>query len=254
MKKMYRCSDSVLGIFSAVYDAWKAGRDEGNAGIALKGNMMQELFCEYESVEEQERKVIAVENMILKNLGAEVYEYIYHALLSHDVEKGNAVWGTLTAARKLDNSTKIMQHLSNPMVLKIFELKRNVAHEAHQFTGFVRFKELENGVLLSEITPKNQVLTCIADHFSNRLPLEDFMIYDKTHKIFLVHQKQKHWALVEGEELNLDQAKRYSRKEKEFELLWKGFCKSICIDERASKKRQIQHLPLRYQQDMVEFK
>ena len=30
----------------------------------------------------------------------------------------------------------------------------------------------ENGILFSEITPKAQILTCVADHFEDRFPLE----------------------------------------------------------------------------------
>ena len=45
MKLVYVCSDSVMGIFSGIYDAWKSGRDTNECGIALKGMLEQELFC-----------------------------------------------------------------------------------------------------------------------------------------------------------------------------------------------------------------
>ena len=28
MKKIYVCNDTITGIFSAIYDAWKEGREE----------------------------------------------------------------------------------------------------------------------------------------------------------------------------------------------------------------------------------
>lgn len=253
MKRIYQCSDSVTGIFSAIYDAWKEERNGDTAGIILKGTMEQQLFCEYVAVEETEKKTLAVERMIKKNLGVTVYQDIYYALMAHDAEKGNAIFCVLSEARSIKDSRRIMEHLSSPMVLKVFELSRNVGHEAHQFTGFLRFKELDSGILFAEITPKNQILTCIAEHFSNRFPLENFMIFDKTHGLFLVHRAKMRWLLVQGEELNMDNAHRVSDREKQFEKLWKGFCKSISITERKSIKRQMQHLPQRYQQDMVEF-
>ena len=146
-----------------------------------------------------------------------------------------------------------MEHLSNPYVAKVFELSRSVANEAHLFTEFIRFRELENGVLLSEITPKGQVLTCIADHFTNRFPLENWMVYDKTHKVFLVHQAGKNWVLVQGEELNPETAGRISEAEGEFERLWKGFCSSISIKERENLAWLRSHLPMHFRQDMTEF-
>ena len=40
--------------FAAIYDAWKIVLSFGETGIALKGMMNQELFCEYtESVESE---------------------------------------------------------------------------------------------------------------------------------------------------------------------------------------------------------
>ena len=55
MKQIYICSDTITGIYSALYDAWKASRDK-EAGIELRGKTQQRLFCEYTVVEENEEK------------------------------------------------------------------------------------------------------------------------------------------------------------------------------------------------------
>ena len=82
MKQIFVCNDTITGIFSAIYDAWKIVLSSGETGIALKGMMNQELFCEYTESAESEKKAIAVENMIKKNLGMEVYRNIYYAILA----------------------------------------------------------------------------------------------------------------------------------------------------------------------------
>ena len=64
MKQIFVCNDTITGIFSAIYDAWKIVLSSGETGIALKGMMNQELFCEYTESAESEKKAIAVENMI----------------------------------------------------------------------------------------------------------------------------------------------------------------------------------------------
>jgi len=253
MKKVYICSDNITGIFSAIYDAWKEGREEDNAGISLRDNLEQELFCEYVESEESEKKAAAVVQMIKNNMGAAVYMDIYQAVLAHDKDKGNAILRTLLAARKLPDSTKIMNHLSHSGVEKVFELSRRVGGEAHQFKGFLRFKELENGILFAEIEPKSQVLSCIAGHFSDRLPLENFMIYDRTHKMFVVHEAGHQWVLVLDDVTDTAKLNRVSEAQREYERLWKGFCKSISIKERENLILQRQNLPLRYRQDVVEF-
>lgn len=253
MKNVYVCSDTATGIFSAIYEAWKTRLREEQLGIALRGMMEQELFCEYMEVEEDEKKVIAVENLIKKHLGQEAYWNIYHALLADDGGKGDAVLGAMLEARNIADSRRIMQHLTHPKVQKVFELSRAVSNEAHYFREFVRFTELESGVLFAQIEPKCQVLTCIGDHFSDRLPLENWMIYDKTHGMFLVHRAGRHWVLVWNEKLNIEETRRISDSERVFSKLWKGFFESISIGERESYDRQRQHLPLRFRPNMSEF-
>ena len=82
MKKIYVCNDTITGIFSAIYDAWKEGREEKECGIAIKGMLEQELFCEYMLVEENLHKEQAVERLIRKHLGGQAYADIWHASLA----------------------------------------------------------------------------------------------------------------------------------------------------------------------------
>lgn len=252
MKQIYICNDTITGIFSAIYEAWKEYRDE-EAGIAIRGHVTPQLFCEYHETEETEEKSMAVARLIKENLGHAVYGSIYHALLSEDAQKAEAVYQMMLAARTLQNGTKIMEHLSHPYVGKVFELSRKVSNEVHFFLGFVRFRELENGVLLSEITPKSRVLTCIGDYFTDRLPIENWMIYDKSHKEFLVHMMGRKWILVQGEELSLQETYKNSVSQGEFEQLWKGFCHSISIKERENTALQRNHVPMRFRQNITEF-
>ena len=253
MQRVYVCHDHITGIFSAIYDAWKERRETGDAGIAFWGNIEQRLFCEYVQCEEREEKAIAVEKLIKKHLGMEAYWKLYHAALSADPIKGDAVLGTMFAARHLKDSRKIMENLTNPSVEKVFELSRKVTNEAHYFKEFLRFKELENGILYARIDPKSQILTCIAPHFSDRLPLENWMIYDGTHEMFVVHEARKNWILVSNVSADMEKLEKLSESEMAIRQLWRGFFESISIDERESYKRQRQHLPIWYRKNMVEF-
>lgn len=253
MKNIYICNDTVTGIFSAIYDAWKTRLGEQQLGIALRGMVDQELFCEYIEVKESEKKTIAVENLIKRHLGEYAYWNIYHTMLSHERDKGNAILGAMLEARKIPDSTRIMEHLSHPKVRRVFEIGRKVSNEAHYYIEIVRFKELKNGILFSEIEPRNQILTCLGDHFTNRFPLENWMIYDKTHKMALVHESGKQWVIVRDTDINLDMAKQLADKEAMYVNLWKGFFENISIKERESYERQRQHLPLHYRKYVTEF-
>ena len=252
MKQIYICNDTITGIYSALYDAWKESRDK-EAGIDFRGKTQQRLFCEYTVVEENERKAFQLERMVKKYLGYNAYWDIYHALLSDDERKGEAVFRVMQEARRVRDSRRIMEHLSNPDVAKVFQLSRSVSNEAHLYQEFIRFRELDNGILFSEISPKSRVLTCIAEHFSDRVPLENWVIYDKTHQVFLMHRAREKWRLVWGKELDQQAAERLSDKEKEYETLWKGFFDSIAIQERKNLRLQKTHLPVRYREGMPEF-
>ena len=153
MKKIYVCNDTITGIFSAIYDAWKEGREEKECGIAIKGMLEQELFCEYILGEENLHKEQAVERLIRKHLGGQAYADIWHASLASDKDKADAIYGTMLAARRLRDSKKVMEHLSHPQVERVFELSRKVGSEAHNYKGFLRFRELSGGILYGGIAP-----------------------------------------------------------------------------------------------------
>ncbi|MEE1087170.1 MAG: TIGR03915 family putative DNA repair protein [Schaedlerella sp.] len=252
VKTVFVCEDSMTAMLSAIYDAWKGFRNK-DAGIELKGRLEHQLFCDYVEVQADEKKAAAVVRMIRKNLGQQAYFHIYHALLSENAKKADAVFHVLQEARKIPNSKKIMDHLTDFYVKTLFTLSRNVRNEVHFHIELLRFRELENGILFAEILPKNRILTCIGDHFANRFPLENWIICDKTHREFLVHKTRYDWVLVTGEKINWEAADRVSEQEKEYARLWKGFFQAISIEERKNPVCQRNHLPFRYRGDMTEF-
>ena len=252
MRQVYMCTDTITGLYSAIHDAWKEKRDS-EAEIEITDSGQRQLFCEYKVVEESRDKALRLERMIKRYLGYNAYWDIYLALLSDDPEKGTAVFRAMQESRRISNSRKIMEHLGNSDVARVFAMSRQVSNEAHMYEEVIRFRELENGVLFSEIAPKSQVLTCIADHFADRFPLENWMIYDKTHEVFLVHRQQTQWALVWGEKPDKENTHMVSESEKEYARLWTGFFNSISIRERVNPKCQRNHLPLRFRPYMTEF-
>ena len=69
MKRIYVCNDTVTGILSAIYDAWKKEKNSENCSIAFRGKVEAELFCDYVEVEETEHKARAVEALHLPSAG-----------------------------------------------------------------------------------------------------------------------------------------------------------------------------------------
>ena len=260
MRIIYVCEDSLTGIFSGIYEVWKRKMTAEEAGLEVGDSFERRLFCEYIFCKAEERKALAVIRMIQKNLGADVYEKISYALLSADRRKAEMVFRAMLEAKKLSRKDRLMEHLGNEAVRTVFGMYRQVANEAHHYKGFVRFRELKNKTLFAKIEPKHAVLPCIAEHFADRFPQENWVIYDKTHEVFLIHEKGKRYYFLQqymcmkgdsGSDQNI--AGGFSEEEMDYETLWKGFVQSISVAERENRALQNQNLPLRFRTNLVEF-
>ena len=260
MRIIYVCEDSLTGIFSGIYEEWKRKMTAEEADLEVGDSFERRLFCEYIFCKAEERKALAVIRMIQKNLGADVYEKISYALLSADRRKAEMVFRAMLEAKKLSRKDRLMEHLGNEAVRAVFGMYRQVANEAHHYKGFVRFRELKNKTLFAKIEPKHAVLPCIAEHFADRFPQENWVIYDKTHEVFLIHEKGKRYYFLQqymcmkgdsGSAQNI--AGVFSEEEMDYEALWKEFVRSISVAERENRALQNQNLPLRFRTNLVEF-
>lgn len=260
MRIIYVCEDSLTGIFSGIYEVWKRKMTAEEAGLEVGDSFERRLFCEYIFCKAEERKALAVIRMIQKNLGADAYEKISYALLSADRRKAEMVFRAMLEAKKLSRKDRLMEHLGNEAVRAVFGMYRQVANEAHHYKGFVRFRELKNKTLFAKIEPKHAVLPCIAEHFADRFPQENWVIYDKTHEVFLIHEKGKRYYFLQqymcmkgdsGSAQNITGG--FSEEEMDYEALWKEFVRSISVAERENRALQNQNLPLRFRTNLVEF-
>lgn len=260
MRIIYVCEDSLTGIFSGIYEVWKRKMTAEEAGLEVGDSFERRLFCEYIFCKAEKRKALAVIRMIQKNLGVDVYEKISYALLSADRRKAEMVFRAMLEAKKLSRKDRLMEHLGNEAVRTVFGMYRQVANEAHHYKGFVRFRELKNKTLFAKIEPKHAVLPCIAEHFADRFPQENWVIYDKTHEVFLIHEKGKRYYFLQqymcmkgdsGSDQNI--AGGFSEEEMDYEALWKEFVQSISVAERENRALQNQNLPLRFRTNLVEF-
>lgn len=252
-KKILVCADSLEGIFTAVYDGWLLGKHGVDVAIVTEEPQNLEFFVSYQYIETDTVKSGKVLDTIRGKLGYHVYESVCYAALSRHEDKGTAIYKVLQRAihgKEFDSS--VFEALADPYANLISKLRIKVWHEIHRFYGFVRFYEMGNGILVSKINPENDILVMLADHFTNRFPNENWMIYDEKRKKALVHPAgQKcfvHW--------NISMPQRWGTEidtGSEYENLWKIFCKSIAIEERKNLKLQQQLAPLKFRENMTEF-
>ncbi len=247
------CRDSPEGIFTGIYEAYAMRRPHDSIHIQVGEEENLRLFAVYRHVEPDREKSLRVSATLERRLGAEAYIEICCALAAQDGEKGEAVYKTVVCGFKRKDGRQVMGDLSNPYVHKVFELARNVKNEAHHWKEFLRFQEQEGGMLFSKIGPKNNVLTFLMPHFSDRLPLLNFMIYDENRNLFAVHPASGEWYLVSDMQVREERFQTYSGDETKYQELFRHFCKTIAIKERKNLKLQRNMLPLWFQEYMVEF-
>ncbi|MBQ6887947.1 MAG: TIGR03915 family putative DNA repair protein [Lachnospiraceae bacterium] len=247
------CEDSQESIFTAVYQAyeWRLNREHVYLQIGEEGNLR--LFAEYLKVETNKEKASKVAATIISKMGEDVYWDICCVLASEDVEKAQAVYRTIITAIDTKQFRNVMTNVKDAYIQKAFELARATGREVHHLYGFLRFQELENGVLYAKIGPKNNIVTLLIPHFSNRYPLENFVIHDDIRQIFVIHPAGKECIVLTGDEFNDLSLPNHSEEEEYFQSLFWEFCHTIAIKERKNLKLQQNMLPLRFQEYMVEF-
>lgn len=256
---VFICEDSLEGIFTGVYDACASRLGHRNIRLITGEPDNYELFSEYIPVTPSPEKAEKVVNTLTSRFGRQFYESIYQAAMSGEghskqkMDKADAIYETILLALAGGDGQKVLLSLGEPCVYRIFELCRATNREACHHLEFLRFSELENGVLFASIHPKDHVLPFISDHFTDRLPQENFIIYDETHRMAAVHKASKGFLLVDASDLDLEKTKRHSDNESEYRKLWLTFFDHIAIEARKNPKLQQQLIPKRYWADTPEL-
>lgn len=255
-EKYIICEDSLEGIFTAVYDAYALREGHMHLHVQVGEEDNYRLFATYLHSKPDFVKTDKVVRTLKEKLGEHVFGSICRAAASDGVDKGDAVYHTVVDGITGGHGERTMENLRNPYVSRTFELARRTANEAHYELEFIRFQELRQGILYARIGPKNQVIPFIMPHFADRLTPEDFMIHDENRGIFGVHPAHGEWYLVSGVDQELEvlqEVIQYSDQEQKYQELFTLFHETIAIRERYNRRLQVQMLPLRFQDYMVEF-
>ena len=168
-KHRFICEDSLDGIFTAVYDAWasRCGHDAVEISVREPENL--EFFCQYHQIPSSSEKALKVARTLRQRLSVREYELICYAAVSYAEDKGTAVYQSLV--RRLCFRERLTNQ-KNPFIRRINELYKNTWSEYHHLLGFTRFRELDPGILIAVIHPRNDLLLMLCEHFADRLPEE----------------------------------------------------------------------------------
>ena len=251
---VYQCEDSLESIFTAIYNAYEEHREHRDTRISLNDELV--LFAEYVPVTADADKSAKVMRTLERRFGEKDFESVCLALSSPAEDKGQAVYQTVVKglAGKV-RPGQLLSNLADPDCNRVFALARTAGRELHHLYGFLRFEEVREGILFAVIGPKNHVLTFLMVHFSDRFPMENFVIFDEKRGLSGVHPAGGEWYLTHcGAEDCETGTLQTSGREQQIQELFRRFCDTIGIRERENRNLQRSMLPLRFREHMVEFK
>ncbi|MCQ2506591.1 MAG: TIGR03915 family putative DNA repair protein [Lachnospiraceae bacterium] len=248
---IFSCDDNLTAMMTCIYDAWASKKGHDNVRLLIEPICNPELFVEYVHVEPDPAKEESVIRSIRNKISELAYEWVYYAATSSEEDKLDIIYRFLILGFKLGKD--ITKALSYPQVLKMAEIQKKSANEAYSFIEFIRFNSINNEVYLAHIEPKSNVIHRVASHFSDRMPMEHWMIVDDKRKLAAIHPKNTDFFikyLTEDEFLELSKFKESSDY---FVVLWKEYFATIAIKERENRQCQLNHLPLWKRKNLTEF-
>lgn len=247
---VFVCGEEPEDIWCAVYDAWMSRLGHQNVRIEPIGEN-REIFSSYREVVTEETKTVRVIRSIREKLSEALYEQVYKAALSQDRWRADKIYRFLIYAFAYGPS--VLDQLQIPAVYDLFQMNRHLAREYNHMLGFTRFSRMQDGILLAKIGPKNDITVLLAPHFAERMPKENWIIYDENRRKAAVHRAGQGWVLLHADSAEWQQRMALDTDEVVFEKLWRTFHQSVGIEERCNPRCQMTMLPLRYRPYMTEF-
>ncbi len=186
---------------------------------------------------------------LLKAMHKILFSKMYYVYLSNHEQKELILYYFFLNFKKYGN--QVIFHRNLKCVHELLKISKYVAHEAHKYTGFLRFRETTNHFLYAELEPESNILILISNHFRKRLANEYWIIKDNKRNLFSVFNK-KTFQIYNGEELTLYDFKN-TKEENEMEQLWKQFFNTVAIKERENRRCQMNFMPKKYWKYMIEM-
>lgn len=240
---IYSYDGSFDGFLCCVFESY--AKKETPQDI-LNQHDLQPSLLQYYAIPTQFEHAQRVKASIPAKMGRDALELLQHVFLSCLPQKELHMLHFMYLGYTV--GPRVMRMLGDSTVNIMKKTALNVTHEAHLYSGFVRFSVYDD-LLLSSIKPKNCVLPLLAPHFANRFPDERFLIYDETHKMACAYAKGR-FTVTDETEITLPPP---DAEEAFYRGLWRMFYDTIAVQGRENPKCRMTHMPKRYWDCMTEF-
>ena len=240
----YIYDGSFDGFLSVIYACYY---DRIPESIDREDSYTFDMIYEDKLIETDIVKSKKVSRAILVKISKDALIHVYQAFLSDVQGIELKLFKYIQLGFKL--GSKVNDFLTDDIVNEVQKYSRKVGFEAHRFLGLVRFQEF-NRILYGAIEPTYNILELIASHFKARLTNEKWVIHDVKRKIGIVYENHE-WIL---RDLKFEKLESSDKEELFYQNLWKVFHESVAIQERSNKRLQMQHMPKKYWNNLIEMK
>ena len=254
---VYTFDQTLDGVLSAVFDAYF--RHQQPDMLIGEGEQMP-LFCEETwQVVTTEEKASRVWAGLEKHVSKEALKLLMVSWLSEEKALSTPLFHYIYKVFGTKGAS-IERNFSDPDVLYVTNTARRVMHEQLRMKQFIRFQKAKDGTYLAVVSPDNDVLPLITDHFQDRFNDQPWLIYDARRRYGYYYDGKVVTRITFTDDttlpFSLDDGKLHeellSENDQLFQDLWRTYFKAICIKERMNPKKQLSDMPRRYWKYMTE--
>ena len=257
---VYTFDCTMDGLLSAVFDAYSLHQHPDE--LVGEGGLMP-MFCdEIHAVATADDKARRVWTGLEKRLKREAVRLISISWLSESSELYTPLFHYIYKVFHTPMTEGIGGgfNFADPDVLYVTNTARRVLHEQLRMKQFMRFQKAKDGTYLGVVSPDNDVLPLIIDHFQDRFQDQPWLIYDARRRYGYNYDGKTVIRITFTDEavlpFSLDDGRLndeiLSEDDKTFQELWRTYFKAICIRERLNPKKQLSDMPRRYWKYMTE--
>ncbi len=250
---IFTCKPELEDILTSIYNAWEWALLNGHDKVSFQFEPVEQysFLEEYRHIDGNYEKTQKVIRSIQKKISYSAYEFVYYVTLSAQPDMVRVIYDFLRIGFRV--GPKVVNMYTEPAVMRMMEIKRNVSNEVMRFTEFMRFTSMDKMVYVGHIEPKCNVIYPVAVNFVDRMPSENWMIVDDNRKTAVIHPKNQKIFVRYLNDDEFEGLKITDSYKDEYSEMWKVFFNTIAIRERTNEQCQMNHFPLWTRKHITEF-
>ena len=240
----YLYDGSFEGLLTCIYHHYYTDKADG---IFTRDNYQMSLVSGFMEVETDPALADRVYDAMEEKISHYAVTCMYKTFLSSVPEREMKI--LRFAVLGFRTGPKITMMHGNDIALDVLSTVQKIGVEVEKMCQFVRFRELDSGVLYGQIEPDHDVTELLWHHFTDRFRNEPFIIHDVGRDKALIAYGGR-WYISD---FTLEDLPVYSAAEQDYERLWQEYFDHIAIKERINPRCQRNFVPMRYRKHLVEF-